>query len=63
MKIIPKYLIGSMFITLFILYILYPEPKVIIKHPSPSEEISDIYVDDNDVYYKYHRKEIQLSEL
>jgi len=61
MKIIPVYLITAMFITMFILYILYPAPEVIIKYPSPDQETSDVYVDDNDVCYKYKRKEIKLT--
>lgn len=60
MKIIPLYFITSMFLTMFILYLIYPQPDVIIKHPSPEQEVSDVYVDDNGVCYRYHRKEIIL---
>lgn len=58
MKIIPIYLITAMVITMFILYILYPEPNVLIKYPSPAQETSDVYVDDNNVCYRYKRKEV-----
>lgn len=58
MKIIPIYLIIAMFITMFTLYILYPEPEIIIKYPSPAQETSDVYIDDNNVCYKYKRKEV-----
>ena len=59
-KLIPIYFISALFITMFILYLLYPDPIVIIKHPSPEQATSDVYVDDNDVCYRYHRKEIML---
>lgn len=60
MKLIPIYFISAMFLTMFILYLLYPEPDIIVKHPSPENDISDVYVDDNGVCYRYHRKEINL---
>ncbi len=40
---------------------MYPEPEVMIKHPYPEHEMSDVYVDDNDVCYRYHRNEIKLE--
>ena len=61
MKLLPVYLISAMFITMFILYVLYPEPEVMIKYPTPDQELSDVYVDDNNVCYRYKRKEINLS--
>ena len=63
MKLIPGYFIGAMLLTMLVLYIMYPEPNVIIKHPSPEEKVSDVYVDDNNVCYRYHRKEVTDSEV
>jgi hypothetical protein len=60
MKIIPLYFISALFITMFIMYIMYPNPEIIIKYPLPEQEISDVYVDDNDVCYRYHRREVKL---
>jgi hypothetical protein len=60
MKIIPTYFIIAVFLTMFILYYLYPEPDIIVKHPSPENDVSSVYVDDNGVCYKYHRKEVTL---
>ena len=57
MKIIPLYLITSIFVTMLVLYIIHPDPIVIVKHPSPLDEISDVYIDDNDVCYRYYREE------
>ncbi len=56
-----EYFIISMFITMFILYLIYPKPEIIIKHPVPEQNVSDVYVDDNNVCYRYHRKEIKLE--
>jgi hypothetical protein len=56
-----EYFITTLFLTMFILYLMYPKPEVIIKHPSPEQNISDVYVDDNNVCYRYHRKEIKLE--
>jgi hypothetical protein len=58
MKIIPIYFILAMFLTMLILYLILPEPEILIKYPSLDEEVSDVYVDDNDVCYKYIRKEV-----
>jgi hypothetical protein len=58
MKILPLYMFFAMLITVIILHFTVPEPKVIIKHPSVEEEMSDVYVDDDDVCYRYHRKEV-----
>lgn len=61
MKLLPVYFIISMLITMFILYILYPEPEVMVKYPSLTEKLSDVYVDDNNVCYRYKRNEIDIS--
>ena len=61
MKIIPIYLITSIFVTLFILYIIQPNPVVIVKHPSPLDEVSDVYIDDNNVCYRYYREEYKKN--
>ena len=58
MQIIPEYFIISSFITMFMLYLTIPEPKIIIKYPSVDEEKSCIYVDDANVCYKYQRIKI-----
>lgn len=61
MKIIPLYFVLSMFLTMLVLYMIYPEPDIIIKHPSPELDVSDVYIDDNNVCYRYYRKEISLK--
>lgn len=61
MEVIPIYLIISMFVTLFVLYMMYPEPKVVYIKPNPHEDVSKIYKDDNNVCYRYHRKETSCA--
>lgn len=63
MKIIPIYLIVTIFITVFILYMLYPSPKVVLVSPSVKNKVSGLYQDDNDVCYRYHREEVDENEL
>jgi hypothetical protein len=60
MKILPEYLIVSIIVTFILLYCLNPEPKIIIKMPNPSEPVSVLYVDDNNITYRYERKEIKI---
>lgn len=38
---------------------MYPKPKVILKVPSAKDLISDLYVDDDGVCYRYHRRTVK----
>lgn len=58
MKIEPIYFLTAMFITILILYIFGPEAEIVVKYPDISNEVSDTYVDNQGVYYKYHRVEV-----
>ena len=60
MKLLPIYFLSAMFVTMFILYMIFPEPDIIIKYPSPERDVSDTYIDDNNVCYRYYRKEIKI---
>lgn len=44
---------------MFILYILFPNPDIVVKYPSLNDEVSSVYVDDSGVCYRYHRKEVK----
>ena len=57
MEIVPIYLILSMFITLLVLYMMYPEPKVVYAKPDLNDNVSRTYKDNNNVCYRYHKKE------
>ena len=63
MKIILSYFITTVIITLCFLYIVYPKAKVIVKYPDINKEISDKYIDDNNICYKYHRKQVSCSAI
>jgi hypothetical protein len=58
MKIIPSYFLITVFLTMLVLYLMYPEPQIVIKYPNPNDPVSDVYVDENDVCYRYYRNEI-----
>jgi len=58
MRILIEYFILSAFLTMFILYLVNPSPRVIVRLPDPKKDISDLYVDDKSVHYRYHRVKI-----
>lgn len=58
MTIIPIYMIMSIFITLLIMYLLYPDPIVIIEYPNVKNKISNVYTDDNGIKYRYYREKL-----
>jgi len=57
MRIIPIYIFLGLFIGLYFVYITAPQPKVIIKYPTPDNAGQTTYVDDANVCYKYISKE------
>lgn len=59
MKIEPIYLLTAMFITVLILYVFGPEAEIVVKYPDLSKEVSDVYVDNRGVCYRYHRVELE----
>jgi len=59
MKLLIEYFLLSMFVTFAILYVFQQEPKVIIKYPNLKDDISNMYVDDNNICYRYHKSEIK----
>ena len=61
-KIIPFYFVLSLFIGFLILYLIFPEPQIIIKNSSVNDELSELYVDDNKVCYRYKREEVECPK-
>lgn len=59
MEILLDYFLISLVLTYLLIYVLYPKPKVVLKYPSVKDDRSDLYVDDNNVCYRYHRSEIK----
>jgi len=58
MEILPQYFLLSMLIAYIILYLTYPNPQIILKYPTIDNDVSDTYIDANNVCYKYHKKQI-----
>jgi hypothetical protein len=60
MEIIPIYFLLSFLISLLILYFNNPNPQIIVRkiNPKIDDNISHLYVDENNVCYRYHRHEI-----
>jgi hypothetical protein len=48
--------------TMLVLYFVQRDPEVLIKYPSPQQPLSDVYVDDDGVCYRYKRQEIEKNE-
>jgi hypothetical protein len=61
MEILPIYFIISVIVTMIILYILSPPPQIIIKEPNINQDTSDLFVDDNNVCYRYKTREIKCN--
>ena len=59
----PKIFLITIFVMFLILYIRFPNPEVVIKYPNIEDEKSDLYVDDNNVCYRYHREPIEWNTL
>lgn len=53
MKIIPIYLLITLFITLMVMFLIAPEPKIIVKYPNLHDDMSLLYEDDEGVCYRY----------
>lgn len=62
-EIIPTYFFVTLLISLFVLYITAPEPKIVIKYPDVNKEKSDLYIDDNNVCYRYKREEVACDKI
>jgi hypothetical protein len=61
MQIILLYFLLSTLITFVILYLYNQETQVILKYPNHEKKVSDLYIDDNNVCYRYKTKEISCK--
>jgi hypothetical protein len=62
MQIIPLYFAISLFISILVLYLLFPAPRVIIKEPNIKDDVSELYIDEKDTCYKYYKEEVSCKE-
>ena len=58
----PIAFIAAFCLGIFIVYISVPEPKVIIKYPTPDNVEKNVYKDMSDTCYKYKAKEVKCSK-
>ena len=56
---IPIFLVSFM-IGLFMCYLTHPQPKIIIKYPTPDGD--DIFIDDTNTCYKYFSEEVKCPD-
>lgn len=63
MRIIFSYMILGIFVSLFFLYIINPLPNILLVTPKVNEKISELYQDDNNVCYRYHREEVICDKI
>ena len=62
MKITLFYFIVSLAIGIMILYIIHPQPKIVIKYPTIDNMSKTIYKDDKGTCYNYKKEEIDCSK-
>jgi hypothetical protein len=61
LTVIPIYFIIALASSFLILYMIAPMPKIVVKHPDPSQVKSDLYMDDNGVCYRYKRVQVKCT--
>lgn len=59
MKIIIEYLLAAVFVTFLVLYMTSSKPRVVLKYPNLKNDVSEMYVDDNNVCYRYHKTQVK----
>jgi hypothetical protein len=62
MKINIFFLFVGLFIGFFIIYIIAPSPRVIIKYPTFDDVNRTTFVDDNNQCYRYYAKEVPCEK-
>ena len=55
------YFLFALLFSLVTIYIISDNAKIIVKYPNIEDKISDLYVDDNNICYRYHRKEVDCN--
>lgn len=56
----PNVFLISLTIGLVVTYLIIKQPKVIIRYPNLENYKDTVYVDDNNIQYKYEKKDIKL---
>ena len=58
----PLWFFVSLFIGLFLVYIITPTPEVIVKYPTPENANESIFEDDSNNCYKFVTKEVDCPK-
>ena len=58
MRVATIYMFVSLIITIAVLHTIYPHRPTVTKYPDVTLDVSDIYVDDQNVCYRYHRVKV-----
>ena len=54
----PLVFLIALFVGILYTYVTTPPPRVVIKYPTPFNIKDTVYIDDNDICYKYNIKEV-----
>lgn len=58
MKLIPSYFFATLFIGVLVVYLLAPNPRIVLKNPTPETAGEVTYVDDRGVCYQYQKEKV-----
>jgi hypothetical protein len=61
-KLNPFVFIVSFAIGIFMCYVTFPTPRIIIKHPTPENAGKIVYIDENENCFKYIAEEVQCPD-
>lgn len=62
MKFLSYYFLIATLMTFVFLYITTKKAQPILKYPNHNKKISNLYIDDNNVCYRYHTKEVKCNK-
>ena len=62
MKIMPLYVFFGLLVGFFLVYLLTPKPKIIMKTPNIKNCEDTMYVDDIGVCYKYKKIKVDCNK-
>lgn len=62
MEIMILYFLLSVFFTFLFLYMTSQKIQPMLKYPSHKDKVSKLYIDDNNVCYRYHTKEVKCKK-
>jgi len=57
------YFVLSMFLGFFVVYMITPVPKLVIKYPNIKNPDDTLYMDDNNVCYRYKKEKVDCENF